>query len=458
MRVAESTLFLLHGLARSRRSWDGVVAALGDGIECIALDLPGFGANAGSPLRTVEENAAWVADRIREHEPDRWLIGGHSMGGKLATIVTAWAERGEHGLTPPAGLVLVAPSPPGPEPMSDERRDRMRGWWSAPGISAADAETTVASGLPNPIPAPGRADAVEDVQRADRLTCLAWLDRGSREDWSDAVGVLRTPAIVITGSEDVDLGAANQERLTLPHVPGAPIHDIDGAGHGLLLQFPDEVARHIAGLESTVRDRPALPAAFARLIASDRVSARTRRVMLARLAEPGDAPRALSPAQHALLGAVLARVLPQRGTDLDLAGRIDAALATGQGDGWRFAELPPDAEAWRRGLDTIAALEPGFGSLDADRQEAVLDRITGGTFGSDQDGHLTGPRMALWFQDLRADAVRTWLAHPAAQAWLRYDGFADGGDGPRKQGFTTTHAGEWETWQRDWRTGKELQA
>jgi hypothetical protein len=166
----------------------------------------------------------------------------------------------------------------------------------------------------------------------------------------------------------------------------------------------------------------------------------------------------LSPAQHALLTAVLARVVPQRGTDLDLAGRIDAELGAGHGDGWRFAELPPDAEAWRRGLDTIAAELPRFAALDEDGQISAIDRIAAGEVGSDADDLLTGARMALWFQDVQAEAVRVWLSHPAAQAWLRYDGFADGGDGPRKQGFATTHAGEWEAWQRDWRTGKELQA
>lgn len=197
-----------------------------------------------------------------------------------------------------------------------------------------------------------------------------------------------------------------------------------------------------------------LPEAFAELIASDRVSERTRRALLGRLVEPDGEPRALSSAQRELLTAVFARVLPQRGTDLDLANRMDVELGSGRGDGWRFAALPPDAEAWRLGLDTIAAAEPAFASLSPADQDAVLDRIEAGEVA----GALTGEQMVLWFRDVRAAAVRTWAAHPAAQAWLRYDGFADGGDGPVKRGFVTTHAGEWETWQRDWRTGAELQA
>ncbi|GAA4741566.1 hypothetical protein GCM10025783_10900 [Amnibacterium soli] len=446
--MPRTTLFLLHGLGLSGRSWDGVVAALGDELDPVVIDLPGHGSAADSEAVTAEETAVFVAARIVAAEPDRWLIAGHGIGGRIAAIVTSWAERGEHGLTPADGLALVAAVPPSPAPQDD----RLRAAWAEGAISAADAAAFVDRDIALALPEPARTAAIEDVERASRVAVLEWLERGVLEDRSDEVGVLRTPAVVLVGSQDA--GAARE----LPAVPDAPVHEVDGAARLLPLEAPQEVAAHLAALAARVRDRPALPAAFARLIASDRVSARTRRVMLARLTEPDPASRALSAAQHELLTLVLARIVPQRGTDVDLASRIDAGLGAGLGDGWRFAELPPDLEAYRRGLDTIAALEPGFASLDAAAQDEVLDRIADGALGSDEKGLLTADRMRLWFGDVQADAVRTWLSHPAAQAWIRYDGFADGGDGPRKQGFTTTHAGEWEAWQRDWRTGEELQA
>ena len=271
----------------------------------------------------------------------------------------------------------------------------------------------------------------------------AWAERGEH-------GLIAAAGLVLVG--------ALRDRPDDVGVLRTPVREIDGSAHELLLDRPGEIARSIAEFAAEVGGRPLLPPAFARLIVSDRVSARTRRAMLDRLDEPRDAPSALTAAQRALLTEVLARVVPQRGTDLDLAGRIDAGLAAGHGDGWRFAELPPDAEAWRRGLDTIAAELPDFASLDPAAKDSAIDRVADGGIGADADGLLTGAQMVLWFRDVQAEAVRAWLSHPAAQAWIRYDGFADGGDGPRKQGFTTTRAGEWETWQRDWRTGKELQA
>ena len=62
-------------------------------------------------------------------------------------------------------------------------------------------------------------------------------------------------------------------------------------------------------------------------------------------AEPDDPayqPRALDPVGLAILRAACARVLPQEsGGTIDFAARIDARLASGAGDGWRFARLPP---------------------------------------------------------------------------------------------------------------------
>ncbi|WP_120718007.1 alpha/beta fold hydrolase [Tsuneonella amylolytica] len=87
--IGRPALFLLHALGMSSREWDRVVAELGDAFECHALDIPGFGDAAGDPRRSVEEMADWLADEIRACDPANWMIAGHSMGGKLATLIAA---------------------------------------------------------------------------------------------------------------------------------------------------------------------------------------------------------------------------------------------------------------------------------------------------------------------------------------------------------------------------------
>jgi hypothetical protein len=45
-------------------------------------------------------------------------------------------------------------------------------------------------------------------------------------------------------------------------------------------------------------------------------------------------------------------------------------------------------------------------------------------------GRLDADRMRFWFEDLRADAVRLWLGHPAALARIGFSGIGAGGDRP----------------------------
>jgi hypothetical protein len=167
--------------------------------------------------------------------------------------------------------------------------------------------------------------------------------------------------------------------------------------------------------------------------------------------DPGYTPSVLSNSQLQTLRTVADRVVPQTGRSIDLAARIDAQLATGRGDGWRFADMPADREAYALALDGLA----GFGALAEAEQDDRLKRLAAGEFVAGvepDDGPRNGPalsaqQMAHWFEDLRADLVRLWLAQPATMARIGFDGFANGGDGPRKQGIERLAADERESWE-----------
>ncbi|MBJ6123695.1 alpha/beta hydrolase [Sphingomonas mollis] len=442
-------IVLLHALGASARSFDAVVDRLA-GYACIAIDLPGFGNAVGDTDFTVEEMADHVAAIIRARIDGPWVIVGHSMGGKIATILAA---RSEHGALPGlAGVVLIAASPPSPEPIDDDRRAMMIGWAAKGPLTEDEATNFVSENIAAPLPDAVMAAAVVDVRRSDSAAWLAWLERGSREDWSGRIGVLHLPALIVAGSADGDLGEANQRRLNAPHYANADVAVIDGAAHLMPLEQPAAVAdlirQHVA---IAVATRPTIPPHFARLIASDRVSARTRAILIDR-ARPDAVdyvPHVLSSGQLATLRALMARVIPQEEGAIDLAARIDARLHAGEGDGWRFADLPADADAYRAGLDTLdrAAGAGGFAGLDDERRDALLMRIEDGDCLVVTDATLSPAQMALWFEDVRADGVRIWLAHPATMARIGYDGIASGGDGWRKQGFAKTRADDPERWE-----------
>ena len=159
------------------------------------------------------------------------------------------------------------------------------------------------------------------------------------------------------------------------------------------------------------------------------VTAPTRAALLARLADPPPARPDVLGDRLATLTAVCARLIPQpdRETPIAVAGLLHARLATGIGDGWRYADLPQGDATWRHGLDGIdetarAMFGADFTGLPAGHQDAVLRGVQAGD-----------PAGAIWhalpaarfFEVLLTAAVEAYYAQPRAQDEIGYAGMAD---------------------------------
>ncbi len=80
----------------------------------------------------------------------------------------------------------------------------------------------------------------------------------------------------------------------------------------------------------------------------------TAGVVLSRLSFPPDI-RFFSPSERAIAEALLAQLLHQlEGPTVPVVQMLDARLAEEQTDGWRYADMPHDGQAWR---DTVAFLD-----------------------------------------------------------------------------------------------------
>lgn len=235
-----STIVALHALGGSARSFDLVAAAMPE-AETIAIELPGFGDAVAVEGFSVDAMVDHVAAIVAARVSGRWMLVGHSMGGKVATLLARRAVTDER-LRGLAGVVLLAASPPSPEPMADTRRAEMIGWAKDGAIADDDARTFVAANIAGRLPTPVWAAAVADVRRSGRRAWLAWLEQGSREDRSAEAGVLPCPALVVAGAKDGDLGAEAQARLNLPHYAHAVLKVVPDAAHLLPLDQPRAVA------------------------------------------------------------------------------------------------------------------------------------------------------------------------------------------------------------------------
>jgi thioesterase domain-containing protein len=82
--------------------------------------LRGFGASESLPENyAIKDYADDVADLIRALEIENYALIGHSMGGKIALALAARRPKGLR------SLILLAPSPPTPEPIKEETRGKL---------------------------------------------------------------------------------------------------------------------------------------------------------------------------------------------------------------------------------------------------------------------------------------------------------------------------------------------
>jgi gluconate 2-dehydrogenase gamma chain len=180
---------------------------------------------------------------------------------------------------------------------------------------------------------------------------------------------------------------------------------------------------------------PTINSPVLEILNSTRVSSPTRRALSGRLATvPTDyQPSCISPAAFAILERVLSRLFPDDengapgANELSLAARLEKQRATGRGNGWRYATLPPDAQALSEGLERLDFSAQHrhrrhFVELTEDRADALLHRIQNG------EERWDGMDASRWFEEILADATEIFVSHPETLESMAFDGFADEGD------------------------------
>jgi len=238
-RLGAPTLVLMHFLGGSTREWDEVRAQFGNDVRTIAVDMPGFGDSADVTGYTVTEMADSVCAVIAQHHLENYILVGHSMSGKVAAVVARRLEGTQSGLR---GMVLIAPSPPSPEPMDDGKRGMMIGMLGTHGANdEAQARKYITKNEQRDIPPAVVTRAAHEVLKMNRTAWVAWVERGSREDWSERVGLLHLPVLVVAGEKDTSLGPDQQTRLTLPHFANGRMITVLDCSHLVPMERPEEL-------------------------------------------------------------------------------------------------------------------------------------------------------------------------------------------------------------------------
>lgn len=168
------------------------------------------------------------------------------------------------------------------------------------------------------------------------------------------------------------------------------------------------------------------------ILGSPKVSKPTRKALELRIAGPSAdyKPVCISQEAFQILERVLGRLLPEDengapgANELSLAARLEQQRAGGQGNGWRYAGMPPDAQALALGLTRLDESAQHrhrrhFLELTEDRADALLHRVQNG------EEKWEGLDASRWFEEILADATELYVAHPAGMDAMGFTGFAD---------------------------------
>jgi 2-succinyl-6-hydroxy-2,4-cyclohexadiene-1-carboxylate synthase len=234
------TLVLLHGFAGTRRAWDRVIAHLDpQRYRPLALDLPGHGEAAAHEGPITFETCV---DAVLDAGPERFALGGYSMGGRIALhVALAAPER--------VSRLIVVASSPGIEDPAERAQRRAADRRLADELERLPFEDFIERWRTQPLFAddpPGVGQLAREDQRRNDPHALAAAMRGvgtgeMRPLWGK-LGELRMPVTIVVGERDRKFRALGERMRGL--LATAELVVIAG-GHRLPLENPSAVARVI---------------------------------------------------------------------------------------------------------------------------------------------------------------------------------------------------------------------
>ncbi len=224
-------LVLVHGAGGHRLYWPPQIRRLA-GVRTLALDLPAHGESAGPRQSTISGYAEKVIDWMRAVGVENAVLAGHSMGAAIALTVALRVPRRLSGLALLGGgarlkvdqRILDLSASRADFPQAVERM-----------VDAAFSPRAEAKWVR--MAKERMLQAEPEVFHADFLACQSF-------DVRSRLGEIRSPALVICGRDDRMVPAEDCSKLA-EGLAAASLRRVDGAGHMVMLERPDEVAAHL---------------------------------------------------------------------------------------------------------------------------------------------------------------------------------------------------------------------
>ncbi|MBK0127042.1 alpha/beta hydrolase [Pantoea sp. S61] len=166
------------------------------------------------------------------------------MSGKIAAVMSLQFPDTI------SGLILVAPSPLTPQPMTVQLYLQQKEWTG----SSEEAKAFVEGACSQPLKPALKELAIKDTLQADCEAFHKWADSGSQEDFEGAFDKVKLPVKLIIGNDDRSVpNITEQIKRTLVYFNPYSFEIINDCGHLLPLECPEKLSKEIGVFVSLIR-------------------------------------------------------------------------------------------------------------------------------------------------------------------------------------------------------------
>ena len=211
----------------------------------ITLDLPGHGKTDGPGCQSIEDYARRVVKFLDVSGFSRAVFVGHSMGGAIAlALALDYPDR-------VVGMVLISTGACLPIPSSvienasnqstlllaiQRLQEMSFGSQTSPALSEISLKRLT--------------EIRQPLLLGDLVAC-------DRFNMTGRLGAIRSPALVVCGTED-KLTPIRFSELLSSQIPGAALQTVERAGHMLILEQPGRLAKLIRVFLATIPYSPGM--------------------------------------------------------------------------------------------------------------------------------------------------------------------------------------------------------
>jgi pimeloyl-ACP methyl ester carboxylesterase len=244
-------VLFVHGVGANLESWNGVIAAMGEGFECLRYDLRGHGQSPKTDgeysLEMFVSDLAAVASTF---EWDKFHLVGFSLGGLVAQRFALEEPARVRSL---AVISSIAGRTAEEALQATQRLETLKHAGASTHVAAA-AERWFSEDFRKLHPEVVAARVAQSISNDPACYAAAYRILAC-SDLAESLHLIKAPTLAMTGEQDIG-STPRTSRLMAERIPNARAVILPGLRHSLLLEAPDVVGAELATFIQESSDEP----------------------------------------------------------------------------------------------------------------------------------------------------------------------------------------------------------